>query len=585
MERVSGRHRRTLNITGIVVSAATASLVVIGAGSWLGYQRLSAGDCSGEVKLAVNAATEIAGAVRTAADKWTQGDDAQVGGVCVKVGVTAVDPATAASTIAAKHGVALPGLKAATGKPTVPDVWIPDSTSWLLRVSGEAPGFVPTDNVPVAESPVVLAMPTPVAKQLGWPAKKLRWQDLLAQLTASQSLRPGIVEPTRDAAGLTGLLALGGAAGSDIAGTQKKVRALRQLAANTSSIRQDLVAKFPRTAQEITTGLSAAPLSEEDVLAFNAEKPPIELAALYLDPAPAALNYPFAVMPEVDPQKAAAAAALHQALRGPTFLNALATAGLRGTGGQTGAGFTPPAGAPKTVAARATSSQGAAAAASQATTAITQVLGSWAAITQPGRVLAVFDISGSMLKPVPTAGNLTRAEVTKRAAAQGLQLFDDRWAIGVWFFATDLVGKQAWQPKVPITPLSSGRTKLNDTLNEMKPKKNGDTGLYDTALAAYKNVQKGWQPGRVNSVILFTDGVNENDGGLELDGLVAELKKARDQDKPVRVVIIGIGPEVDRNELKAIAAASGSASGVFIAEDPAKIDQIFLQAIATRTGA
>jgi len=583
---VPGRHRRTLSITGIVVSAATASFVVIGAGSWLGYQRLSADDCSGQVKLDVTAATEIAAAVQAAADDWTKGKNAQVDGVCVKVGVTAVDPATAAATIAAKHGVGLSGLKPAPGKPTVPDVWIPDSSTWLLRVGGEAPGFVPTDNAPVAESPVVLAMPAPVAQQLGWPARKLKWQDMLAQLTGGNSLRPGIVDPIRDAAGLAGLLSLGGAAGNDEAGTQKKVRALRGLAANTSSIRQDLLEKFPRTAEEVTTGLSAAPLSEEDVLAYNRDKPPIQLAALYLDPAPAALNYPFAVMPEVDPQKSAAAAGLHQALRGTTFLNALATAGLRGPGGRTGAGFTPPTGAPAVAAsAPAGTSPGSAAAAGQAATAITQVLGSWAAITQPGRVLAVFDISGSMLKPVPTAGNLTRAEVTKRAAAGGLQLFDDRWAIGVWFFATDLVGKQPWQPKVPITPLSSGRTKLNDTLNEMKPKKNGDTGLYDTALAAYKNVQNGWQAGRVNSVILFTDGVNENDGGLELEDLVAELKKARKPNKPVRVVIIGIGPEVDRNELKAISDASGSASGVFIAEDPAKINQIFLQAIATRTGA
>ena len=63
---------------------------------------------------------------------------------------------------------------------------------------------------------------------------------------------------------------------------------------------------------------------------------------------------------------------------------------------------------------------------------------------------------------------------------------------------------------MPISPLSSARNKLNDALNEMKPKKNGDTGLFDTALAAYKNVQNGWQAGRVNSVILFTDGVTES---------------------------------------------------------------------------
>ena len=582
-----GRHRRTLSLTGIVVSAATASLVVIGAGSWLGYQRLSAGDCSGQVRLDVTAATEIAGAVQTAADKWTAGEDAQVDKTCVKVFVTAAEPAGAAASIAAKHGVFLSGLTGGKSKASVPDVWIPDSTTWLLRISGEAPGFVPTDGAPIAESPVVLAMPEPVAQQLGWPEKKLKWQDLLGQLNKNKALRPGLVEPSRDAAGLTGLLALGGAAGSDPSGTTQKVKALQKLAANTSSIRQDLLEKFPRTPEEITTGLSAAPLSEEDVLAYNAEKPPIPLAAVYLDPAPTALNYPFAVMPEVDPQKSAAAAGLHEALRGSTFRDALAAAHLRGPDGKAGAGFTAPTGAPAEVAPvlRAGSASQGAAAAAQATTAISQVLGSWAAITQPGRVLAVFDISGSMLDPVPTAGNLTRAEVTKRAAAQGLALFDDRWSVGTWFFSTELVGSQAWLPKVPISPLSSARPRLTDALNDMKPKKDGDTGLYDTALAAFQNVQKGWQAGRVNSVILFTDGVNENEAGLSRGKLVSELKRVHDPEKPVRMVIIGIGTGVDRDELKAIANASGPSSGVFVAEDPAKINEIFLQAIATRTGA
>nr|BFE72858.1 hypothetical protein GCM10020092_061590 [Actinoplanes digitatis] len=84
--------------------------------------------------------------------------------------------------------------------------------------------------------------------------------------------------------------------------------------------------KFPTSTQDVTTALSAAPLSEEDVVAFNATKPPVPLAALYLDPAPTALDYPFAIMPEVDPQKAKAAEALHTALRGPSFGKALAAA-------------------------------------------------------------------------------------------------------------------------------------------------------------------------------------------------------------------------------------------------------------------
>ncbi len=45
-----------------------------------------------------------------------------------------------------------------------------------------------------------------------------------------------------------------------------------------------------------------------------------------------------------------------------------------------------------------------------------------------------------------------------------------------------------------------------------------------------------------------------------------------------------LGAEVDRQELEAITNAT-SAPGVFIAEDPARMGEIFLQAIATRSGA
>jgi hypothetical protein len=199
-------------------------------------------------------------------------------------------------------------------------------------------------------------------------------------------------------------------------------------------------------------------------------------------------------------------------------------------------------------------------------------------------VLAVFDVSGSMSTKVPTAGGLTRAQVTQGAAKRGLTLFDDRWSVGVWLFSTEMVGKQPWKETVPISPLSAARGELQDSIKEITPKRGGATGLYDTALAAYKNVQKVWKSGRVNSVILFTDGKNENKAGISRDELIAGLKDASDPRRPVRMVIIGIGNEVDENELNDIAAAT-SAGGVFVAEDPAKISEIFLEAIASRSGA
>jgi Ca-activated chloride channel family protein len=569
------------------------AIIVILAGSWFGYRQLSDKGCTGQIKLSVAAATEIAPAVEQVAQQWIT-DGANVNGTCVAVNVYGINPATMASAVAREHKVTLTGLGPAPASVAVPDVWVPDSSTWLLRLKSEATGFVPTDSTPVAESPVVLAMPVPLAQQaFGWPDKKIGWKQLLDTMTKSQVVKTGIVDPNRDAAGLAGLLALSSVAGTDLRGQQKAVGALRALAASSSSIREDLLQKFPRAANanDIASSLGAAPLSEEDVIEFNTQKPPVELAALYLEPTPPALDYPYAVMPEVDPHKTAAAAGLRQVLRKPAFRNALAASGLRGPDGTAGSGFAAPIGAPAASAPASAPADGAkgganggTAAAGLDASAISQTLGRWAAITVPGRVLAVFDVSGSMLTKVPTAGGLTRAQVTQRASAQGLELFDDQWAVGTWLFSTNMDGKKPYKQIVPISPLSSARTRLRQSIGLIVPKRNGDTGLYDTALAAYKEVQAGWQAGRINSVILFTDGKNENKDGITRDQLVAQLKKLKDPKRPVRMVIIGIGNEVDRKELQDITSAT-DAGGVFIAPDPAKIGEIFLEAIATRSGA
>jgi Ca-activated chloride channel family protein len=566
------------------------AIVVVLAGTWLGYQRLADKGCTGQIKLSVAAATEIAPAVDQAAQRWIA-DGANIGGTCVSVSVSPVNPATMAAAIARDHKATLTGLGAAPASVVVPDVWLPDSSTWLLRLKSEAVAFVPTDGTSVAESPIVVGMPKPIAEGIGWPNRKLGWKDLLTQMTTSNKIRPGIVDPTRDASGLAGLLALSSVAGATPDGQKAAVGALRALAAGSSALRDDLLQRFPHSADDpndIASSLGAAPMSEEDVVSYNAEKPAVPLAALYLEPAPPALDYPFAVMPEVGLQKQTVATGLRGQMQKSTFKNALAAAGLRSADGTVGSGFAAPVGAPgasSPVNASGGSPDGGGTAASGLDASeISQAIGRWAAITVPGRVLAVFDISGSMLTKVPTAGNATRAQVTQSAAAQGLGLFDDKWAVGVWLFSTELVGKQPWKEIVPISPLSSARQLLQGSIKQIVPKPDGATGLYDTALAAYKSVQDSWQGGRINSVILFTDGKNENKDGITRTQLVSQLTKLKDPRRPVRMVIIGIGDEVDRNELEAITNAT-SAGGVFIAEDPAKISQIFLEAIATRSGA
>lgn len=88
-------------------------------------------------------------------------------------------------------------------------------------------------------------------------------------------------------------------------------------------------------------------------------------------------------------------------------------------------------------------------------------------------------------------------------------------------------------------------------------------------LAAYQVVQEGWQAGRVNPVVIFTDGENEDADGISHAELLAELGGLVDPEKPIQVII---GTEISQEELAAITEVTGG--GVFVAEDPAKIGEI-----------
>jgi Ca-activated chloride channel family protein len=586
MVTVSGRHRMRSSLRGAGAAAAATVLVVV-AGSWFGYQQLAGPSCSGKIPLTLAATPEIAPAIKAAADQWVA-DGAEVGGTCIAVNVASSEPVDVAAAVASKHGAALAGVGQASGTAVTPDVWVPDSSSWLLRLkSGGATAFAPANGASIARSPVVVAVPEPVAARFGWPNKKVRWTELLGQVTSDKPLRTGIVEPTQDAAALSGLLAMTEAAGPPPgkqptpAQQEAMIGAMRALATNRSSLRQDLLARFPRSSEPtaIANALGAAALSEEDVIAYNNTKPPIPLAALYPEPAPTALDYPFAVLPGIEPAKASAAKELFKELTTAGFKNRLAAQSLRAPDGNWGQGFKAPQGAPspaKGDAGAGPAGQGADGGLDPA--AIQQATSVWSVATQSGRMLCVIDVSGSMKAKVATAGGATREQVTVAAANKGLSLFDNSWSIGLWTFSTKLEGNQDYRRLVPIRPLSTNRQELQRKLSAIQPS-SGNTGLYDTLLAAYKEVQEDWEPGKVNSIVLFTDGKNDDDG-ITQKQLIDQLKKLRDPEQPVQVIIIGIGSDVSRSELEQITNVTGGKP--FVTVDPTKIGEIFLQAIALR---
>ena len=82
--------------------------------------------------------------------------------------------------------------------------------------------------------------------------------------------------------------------------------------------------------------MTLAPLSEQALHAYNATGPAVPLVAVYPDPAPIALDYPFAAMPRLSPNRAAAAEQFRAVLSGPDFRNLLSAHQLRANDGTVG---------------------------------------------------------------------------------------------------------------------------------------------------------------------------------------------------------------------------------------------------------
>lgn len=217
--------------------------------------------------------------------------------------------------------------------------------------------------------------------------------------------------------------------------------------------------------------------------------------------------------------------------------------------------------------------------------AIGQALSAWAVQAIPFRSLVVMDVSGSMEFP---AGDKTRMELTQQAATTGSTLFPNTAALGLWAFSIGLGGgSQDYLELEPIRKMdqvvegATQRERLVAGIAGLSERTGGATGLYDSTLAAYRTVKASYDSRAVNSVILFTDGANEDPESLDLEQLLETLQRERDPAKPVVIVTIGITEDADAETLKKISAATGGTS--YVARAPEDIPSVFADALLART--
>jgi len=206
-------------------------------------------------------------------------------------------------------------------------------------------------------------------------------------------------------------------------------------------------------------------------------------------------------------------------------------------------------------------------------------------VKQDARLLAVVDVSGSMGTPVPGAGGATRLQLVQNAARRGLSLYPDGSAVGLWTFSTRMNGDDDYRQVLPVTVLgaasdpSGGRARLAGALAGIRPT-DGDTGLYDTALAAVRSQRRSWQPEHSNAVLLLTDGRNKDASGRTLGQLVRTLRAEQDPRRPVPVISIAYGS--DAQAARALAVISRVTGGATYTARPQQIEQVFLDALGQR---
>jgi Mg-chelatase subunit ChlD len=208
----------------------------------------------------------------------------------------------------------------------------------------------------------------------------------------------------------------------------------------------------------------------------------------------------------------------------------------------------------------------------------------WQVMSVPSSVLAVLDVSGSMDF---VAGSTRRIDVATGAADVALGLFPGHARVGLWAFSIDQGGPgQDWRVLEPVRRLdatvagTSQRDRLRARMDEVGTLTTGGTGLYDTALAAYRQALRIYDPAYANSVIVLTDGANDDPGSISGNDLLRRLRALRDPQRPVRIIGIAISDDADLAALRRIAEATGGRA--HRADAPDDILRVFAQEIANR---
>ncbi|NEM05999.1 VWA domain-containing protein [Geodermatophilus normandii] len=469
------------------------------------------------------------------------------GGACATAEVTAQEPLQTVGDLGALEGSGLP------------QVWVPDSSLWAVR-AGDAPLDASGS---MATSPVVLGTSSAAADELGWSTSPPPWSQALS------GARPvAVPDLATSAEGVAALAAVRSSLGGGDAADNAVVQAVLAARRGPSVTPAEALA----AAQGGDAGAPLLPMSEQEVISVNRGAEDSSLVAVYPAEGSPALDYPVLRVGSPGDDDRAAVDAVVRRLTSEAARTAVLDAGFRDAEGT--APIDPGPGvqeeAPEELAVDAEQ--------------VTDLLAELARLAAPSRLLTVMDVSQSMEAP---AGDGTRATLMRDAALSALELLPGNASGGIWAFAYQLEGEQDWIELAPIREMDADvdggtqREFLAEQFESLPDRLSpGGTGLFDTALGAVRAAREQHDPDAVSSVVLITDGTNEDSTGIPLDELLQTLRDEADPQRPVKVIGVALGPDADIAALEQIASATGGAA--YSAVDPTDLQDVLFDALRQR---
>ncbi|MER5623724.1 substrate-binding and VWA domain-containing protein [Streptosporangium sp. NPDC002544] len=551
--------RLSLAAVAIAVALAGSAVLVLDQG----------GSCSARdpVLVGVAAAVDIAPTVMEAAGRFNR-SGAGVDGRCVLVQVTEQPPATVLRTL-------LGGTAGVLSER--PDGWISDSSAWirLARKQGAA-NLAGTETV-MATSPLVFATRKSLARRFAVGKTDMNWRMVFPATTRGRiqptENEPDVVrvpDPSLAGAGIATVAAARDVVGSGAEADRALTAFVRWAQAGAApDYRTMLAAVDDRSFWQRPVVI----VPEQSVWEHNRRPSDDPVTALHPREGTINLDYPY-VVTSSDEAKASGSRAFAAWLRSPEAQEAARRAGFRSPDGSLGP-YSPgpeiPTEAPRT---RPTILPG----------MIDEALAAWSRLAPPTNILVLADSGKHMAGPINGQQGKTRLTVALDAARLGLQLFPGSTHMGMWEFSSAKGADQRERVRLgPITEPDDGqvirRSRLEELTRTLRADPKEPSALYDSIIAGFRALTESYDETMNNTLLVITAG--KDDGkGISGAKLVERLRGEWNPARPVQIVVLAFGTDLDRAALTQITSVTNGS--LHVAQRPEEIIDVFLSALARR---